>query len=112
MDSITKGMVAPDRKIRTPFVASSDQIQMPEVKFGTHTSACHFAPVDHAGIARACGCGATTVSAPGDLGTGLGEALAARRPWLIEVMTDPAAHPPLSLFDGTLDHQQLLGKAV
>jgi len=31
MDSITKGMVAPDRKIRKPpFVASSDQIQTPE----------------------------------------------------------------------------------
>src|SRR5665647_830543 len=36
----------------------------------THTSACHFAPVDHASIARACGCGATTVTAPGDLGLG------------------------------------------
>lgn len=75
------------------------------VKFGTYTSACHFAPVDHAGIARACGCGATTVTGPGDLGAALDEALAAKRPWLIEVITDPAAHPPISLFDGTLDRQ-------
>jgi acetolactate synthase-1/2/3 large subunit len=78
------------------------------VKFGSYTSACHFAPVDHASIARACGCGAITVSAPGDLGSALDEALAAERPWLIEVMTDQAAHPPISLFDGTLDHQHTL----
>jgi acetolactate synthase-1/2/3 large subunit len=78
------------------------------VKFGTYTSACHFAAVDHASIARACGCGATTISAPGDIGPALDEALAARRPWLIEVMTDPDAHPPISLFEGTLDHQQPL----
>lgn len=78
------------------------------VKFGSYTSACHFAPVDHASIARACRCGATTVSSPGDLGSALDEALAANRPWLIEVMTDPNAHPPISLFDGTLDHQHTL----
>ena len=78
------------------------------VKFGGYTSACHFAAVDHTSIARACGCGASTVLAPGDIGSALDEALAARRPWLIEVMTDPAAHPPISLFDGTLDRQESL----
>jgi acetolactate synthase I/II/III large subunit len=82
------------------------------VKFGGYTSACHFAAVDHASIARACGCGASRVSAPGDIGSALDEALAARRPWLIEVMTDPAAHPPISLFDGTLDRQESLAMAV
>ncbi|QOZ23910.1 acetolactate synthase catalytic subunit [Bradyrhizobium sp. CCBAU 51753] len=73
------------------------------VKFGGYTSACHFSPVDHAAIARACGCGGTVVRAPGDLGKTLDLALAEQRPWLIEVMTDPSAHPPISLFDGTLD---------
>ncbi|MCK1352436.1 acetolactate synthase catalytic subunit [Bradyrhizobium sp. CW7] len=73
------------------------------VKFGSYTTACHFSPVDHAAIARACGCGAVVVSAPGDLGNALDLALAERRPWLIEVVTDPSAHPPISLFDGTLD---------
>jgi acetolactate synthase-1/2/3 large subunit len=73
------------------------------VKFGSYTSACHFSAVDHATIARACGCGGTTVSSPGDLGRALDKALAAGQPWLIEVMTDPSAHPPISLFDGTLD---------
>jgi acetolactate synthase-1/2/3 large subunit len=81
-------------------------------KFGGYTSACHFAAVDHASIARACGCGASRVSSPGDVGSALDEALAAKRPWLIEVMTDPAAHPPISLFDGTLDRQESLAMAV
>lgn len=73
------------------------------VKFGGYTTACHFSPVDHAAIARACGCGGVVVSAPGDLGKALDLALAEQRPWLIEVVTDPSAHPPISLFDGTLD---------
>lgn len=73
------------------------------VKFGSYTTACHFSPVDHAAIARACGCGGAVVSVPGDLGKALDVALAENRPWLIEVTTDPSAHPPISLFDGTLD---------
>ncbi|BCH19194.1 acetolactate synthase catalytic subunit [Mesorhizobium sp. L-2-11] len=73
------------------------------IKFGAYTSACHFAPVDHAAIARACGCGATVVRAPGDIGPALDEALASGRPWLVEVVADPDAHPALSLFDGTVD---------
>lgn len=74
------------------------------VKFGAYTTACHFSPVDHAAIARACGCGGTMINVPGDLGGALDLALAEQRPWLIEVVTDPSAHPPLSVFDGTLDH--------
>jgi len=74
------------------------------VKFGSYTTACHFSPVDHAAIARACGCGGALVAAPGDLAKALDLALADNRPWLIEVTTDPSAHPPISLFDGTLDN--------
>jgi acetolactate synthase I/II/III large subunit len=73
------------------------------VKFGAHTTACHFAPVDHAAIARACGCHAIRISDPSALRAALETALAASVPWLIEVMTDPDAHPPISLYDGTLD---------
>jgi acetolactate synthase-1/2/3 large subunit len=73
------------------------------VKFGAYTSACHFAPVDHAAVARACGCEATRVSEPGDVGPALRQALASGQPWLIEVMADPDAHPALSQFAGTLD---------
>ncbi len=75
------------------------------VKFGKFTTACHLAPVDHAAIARACGCRAATVDAPGDIGAILEEALASREPWLVDVISDPDAHPPISLYHGTLDHE-------
>ena len=32
------------------------------MKFGSYTSACHFSAVDHAAIARACGCKCTAVT--------------------------------------------------
>ncbi|RWA75240.1 MAG: acetolactate synthase catalytic subunit [Mesorhizobium sp.] len=73
------------------------------VKFGRYTSACHFAPVDHAALARACGCSAIRVDNQEEVLPALQTALAAEEPWLIEIITDPGAHPPLSLYDGTLD---------
>ena len=74
-----------------------------QVKFGAHTSACHLGPVNHLAIAEACGCRATRVEAPAEIASALARALSADEPWLVEVMTDPEAHPALSLFDGTLD---------
>jgi acetolactate synthase-1/2/3 large subunit len=68
------------------------------VKFGAYTSACHFAPVDHAAIARACGCEAERVTQAQDLAETLRLARASKKPYLIEVITDPQARPPLSLF--------------
>ncbi|TGQ04856.1 MULTISPECIES: acetolactate synthase catalytic subunit [unclassified Mesorhizobium] len=73
------------------------------VKFGRYTSACHFAPVDHSGLARACGCSAVRVENQEEVLPALQTALAADEPCLIEIITDPDAHPPLSLYDGTLD---------
>lgn len=72
------------------------------VKFGRFTSACHFAEVDHAAIARACGVDAVQVERAGDVLPTLNRALESRKPWLIDVITDPGAHPPLSLFTGKL----------
>ena len=73
------------------------------MKFGRYTSACHFAPVDHAALARACGCSAFRVENQEEILPALQTALAADEPWLIEIIADPDAHPPLSLYDGTLD---------
>lgn len=73
------------------------------VKFGTYTTACHFAPVDHAAIARACGCEGVRVEAADQILPALRAALQSDRPTLIEVATDPDAHPAISLYDGTLD---------
>lgn len=68
------------------------------VKFGRFTTACHFAPVDHAQIAAACGCASVRISDPSELAVMIQRGIEADGPFLIEVMTDPDAHPPLSLF--------------
>jgi acetolactate synthase-1/2/3 large subunit len=68
------------------------------VKFGSYTSACHFAPVNHCGIAQACGCDAEVVNETATLKQALQRARDQRRPYLIDVRTDPSAFPPLSLF--------------
>lgn len=75
------------------------------VKFGRYTSACHLGAVDHAAIARACGCQAARIENPSDLRPALTHAFNASTPWLLDVVTDPGAHPPLSLFDEVLDHK-------
>lgn len=68
------------------------------VKFGRFTTACHFSPVDHAQIAAACGCASVRISDPSELALMIQRGIEADGPFLIEVMTDPDAHPPLSLF--------------
>ncbi|ANK95509.1 MULTISPECIES: acetolactate synthase catalytic subunit [Rhizobium] len=68
------------------------------VKFGSFTTACKFADVDHQKIAEACGCPAVRIFDPADLPRYLERGLAGPGPLLIEVMTEPGAHPPLSLF--------------
>jgi acetolactate synthase-1/2/3 large subunit len=73
------------------------------VKFGGYTSACHLAPVDHAAIARACGAQSIRIDEAKDIHDALAGSLRSEKPSLIEVITDSEAHPPLSLFDGTLD---------
>ncbi|WP_434725501.1 acetolactate synthase catalytic subunit [Mesorhizobium sp. RIZ17] len=77
------------------------------VKFGGYTTACHFAPVDHAALARACGCEAITLENPGDIEPALDHALSSNAPVVIQVISDPDAHPPISLFTGTLGPRTL-----
>jgi acetolactate synthase-1/2/3 large subunit len=74
-----------------------------DVKFGRHTSAVRFAPVDHAAIARACGCRGVRVERPSDYLPALREALAADETTVIDVITDPDAYPPITLFDEKLE---------
>jgi len=82
-----------------------------DVKFGRHTNACYFKPVDHAAIARACGARGVTVDRPADYLPAVREALAARVPTVIDVITDPQAYPPLTQFDGLDDLRDKLGRA-
>lgn len=69
------------------------------VKFGRYTSACHFVPVDHAAIAQACGCQSVRIETASALLPAISNALSSDEPWLIDVITDPDAYPPLSLFE-------------
>ena len=71
-----------------------------DVKFGDHTDAIDFAPVDHAAIARACGIDGVTVTRGEDVGAALDAALGSGRSTVIEVMTDPDAKPPISFYAG------------
>lgn len=74
-----------------------------DTKFGRHTGACYFKPVDHAQIARACGCRGVSISKPEDYLPALKEALASPTTTVIDVQTDPEAYPPLTMFD-QLEH--------
>jgi len=74
-----------------------------DVKFGGYTSACHFAPVDHAAIARACGCRGVRIETADDYLPAVREALASNITTVIDVVTDPHAFPPITFFEGTLE---------
>ena len=74
------------------------------VKFGRHTRACRFSPVDHAAIARACGLEAVRVTSASQVRPRLSEALASSKTVLLELMTHPDAYPPLTMYDGALPY--------
>ncbi len=76
------------------------------VKFGRYTSACHFTSVDHAAIAAACGIVAHRIEDPAILKEKLRQALkpSTQGTVLLDVITDPDAYPPVSLFEGKLDY--------
>lgn len=68
------------------------------VKFGDHTSAVHFKPVDHAAIARNSGCEGIRVTAPSELAAALAQAKKNVSTTLIEVMCDENAFPPITFY--------------
>lgn len=70
------------------------------VKFGAYTDACHFATVDHAAIARACGCNGERIEKAEDFLPALRNALSADTLTLLDVVTDPDARPPLTFYEG------------
>ncbi len=70
-----------------------------EVNFGASTAACDFQSVDHAQIARACGCAGLRIASHADIAPMLAAAFAEERPVVVDVITDPAAKPPLAFFE-------------
>jgi acetolactate synthase I/II/III large subunit len=98
------------RRTKTPVVITvlnngvlGYQKDAEDVKFGRHTAACVFSPVDHAAIARACGCRGVSIRNPADYLPALREALGSSETTVLDVDTDPEAYPPITLFDDKLD---------
>ncbi|GHV53600.1 acetolactate synthase large subunit [Deltaproteobacteria bacterium] len=67
-------------------------------RYGTHTTAVDFSPVDHTMIAKACGANAVRVTDPDKLEEAFALADKAETVTLIEVMCDAKAHPPVPVF--------------
>ncbi|MBS7707064.1 acetolactate synthase catalytic subunit [Chelatococcus asaccharovorans] len=68
--------------------------------FGDFTDVVDFEAVDHAAIARACGCSGVRVENPADFLPALQEALARNDVTVIDVITDERAYPPITVFEG------------
>ena len=70
-----------------------------DVKFGRHSTACYFTPVDHAAIARASGCRGIRIEKASEYLPALRAALACSETTVLDVITDPAAYPPVTFLD-------------
>ncbi|MCP4385623.1 MAG: acetolactate synthase catalytic subunit [Hyphomicrobiales bacterium] len=68
------------------------------VSFDAYTDAVDFGPVDHAGIARACGIEGVRIDKPQDFLGHLRAAFESGRPTLLDVIVDEDAHPPITSF--------------
>ena len=65
--------------------------------------------MDRGGVQYTIGPIGPVAETPAELDKAFDEALGSGRPWLLDVVTDPVAHPPISLYDGTLDEQAASG---
>ncbi|WP_051630262.1 acetolactate synthase catalytic subunit [Afifella pfennigii] len=95
------------RRMRTPVVVAvlNNQIlgyekHAEKTMFNDYSDSCDFEPVDHAAIARACGCNGVTVERAADFAPALEAALAADEVTVIDVITDERAYPPVTIFEG------------
>jgi acetolactate synthase I/II/III large subunit len=72
-----------------------------EARYGDHTTACQFTSVDHAAVANAAGCRGVRVDRAEAFGPALEEAFAMtdRVTTVIDAITDPNAHPPITAFE-------------
>lgn len=96
-------------KVKTTIIILNNQIlgyqwHAEDVLYGDHTDACQLAPVDHAAIARACGCEGVRIDKPADFKPALERALRSSVTTVIDVMIDPKAYPPLTLYEGKISY--------
>ena len=73
-----------------------------DVQYGDHTDACGLGPVDHAAIARACGCEGVRIEEPAQYGPALARALASEVTTVLDAVIDPKAYPPLTFYEGKI----------
>ena len=71
---------------------------------GRHTNVCDFVDVDHAAIARACGVKGLRLERASDIASTIAEALATDGPVLVDVIADPSAMPPVTVFTKLADY--------
>lgn len=71
-----------------------------KVLFNGYSDACDFTSVDHAAIARACGCEGIRIEQPAAFLPALRTALAANTTTVLDVVTDQRAYPPITGFEG------------
>ncbi|MEX2201651.1 MAG: acetolactate synthase catalytic subunit [Dongiaceae bacterium] len=74
-----------------------------DILFGNHSEAVELGPVDHAMIARACGCRGHRIERPDEIAGRLKEAFAADEVTVLDVLIDPSARPPITSFEGHLE---------
>lgn len=72
-----------------------------KVLFNDYSDACDFTPVDHAAIARACGCDGIRVEKAEDFKPALAAALSSPRVTVLDVVTDERAYPPVTMFEAS-----------
>jgi acetolactate synthase I/II/III large subunit len=72
-----------------------------KVMFNDYSDVCDFEAVDHAAIARACGCEGVRVERPDDFLPALKKALRSDRTTVIDVLTDQRAYPPVTAFENS-----------
>ncbi|MBK1838422.1 acetolactate synthase catalytic subunit [Azospirillum sp. YIM B02556] len=71
-----------------------------KVLFNDYSDVCDFAAVDHAAIARACGCAGERIETPDAFLPALQRALAAGTTTVLDIVTEQRAHPPVTMFEG------------
>ena len=75
------------------------QAHAEDLLFGDHSDVCDFNAVDHAAIARACGCEGWRIERASEIGPALDRAAASDTVTLLDIVTDPKAYPPVTLYD-------------
>lgn len=70
-----------------------------KVIFNDYSDVCDFEAVDHAAIARACGCDGVRIEQAADFRPALEKALASGRTTVLDVVTDQRAYPPVTMFE-------------